>query len=233
MVSAVFKDHHPFFKWYGKIFVRSLEAFKILFVQEKHSKELLHKIGYTNVEICGDTRFDRVLEIKENFVSIPELEKFKGSAKLILGGSTWPGDEDLMIESFKRLSDPSLKLVLAPHEINKSSIDDLKQKLERNDLKYCLFTEGVDEGCNVLILNIIGMLSRSYSYANTAYVGGGFNDGIHNILEPAVYFIPVAFFGTNYQNSTKPLIWLSCRLHFVFQMPRSCTSIGKKYSTIL
>ncbi len=198
LVSAVFKDHHPFFKWYGKIFVRSLEAFKILFVQEKHSKELLHKIGYNNVEICGDTRFDRVLEIKENFVSIPELEKFKGSAKLILGGSTWPGDEDLMIEAFKGLSDPSLKLVLAPHEIKKSSIDDLKQKLERNGLKYCLFTEGIKSDCNVLILNTIGMLSRSYSYANAAYVGGGFNDGIHNILEPAVYFVPVAFFGTNY-----------------------------------
>ncbi|MBK7311366.1 MAG: 3-deoxy-D-manno-octulosonic acid transferase [Sphingobacteriaceae bacterium] len=198
LVSAVFKDHHPFFKWYGKIFVRSLEAFKTLFVQEKHSKELLHKIGYTNVEICGDTRFDRVLEIKENFVSIPELEKFKGSAKLILGGSTWPGDEDLMIESFKRLSDPSLKLVLAPHEIKKSSIDGLKQNLERNGLKYCLFTEGIKSDCNVLILNTIGLLSRSYSYANMAYVGGGFNDGIHNILEPAVYFIPVAFFGANY-----------------------------------
>jgi len=198
LVSAVFKDHHPFFKWYGKIFVRSLQAFNILFVQEKHSKELLQKIGYTNVEICGDTRFDRVLEIKGNFTPIPEIEKFKGSAKLILGGSTWPGDEDLMIEAFKKLNDPNIKLVLAPHEIKKSSIDDLQQKLERNGLKFCLFTEGVNIESNVLILNTIGMLSRSYSYANMAYVGGGFNDGIHNILEPAVYFIPVAFFGTNY-----------------------------------
>ncbi len=198
LVSAVFKDHHPFFKWYGNIFVRSLEAFKIVFVQEKHSKELLQKIGYKNVEICGDTRFDRVLEIKENFTAIPELEKFKGTSQLILGGSTWPGDEELMIEAFKKLNDPNIKLVLAPHEIKKSSIDDLQQKLQKNNLSYCLYTEGVYSDCNVLILNTIGILSRSYSYASAAYVGGGFNDGIHNILEPAVYFIPVAFFGSNY-----------------------------------
>ncbi len=198
LVSAVFKDHHPFFKWYGKIFVRSLEAFKILFVQEKHSKELLKKIGFNNVEICGDTRFDRVLEIKQNFTTIREIEKFKGAAKLILGGSTWPGDEELMIEAFKKLNDRGIKLVLAPHELKKSAIDDLQQKLENSNLNYCLFTEGIKDDCNVLILNIIGILSRSYSYASTAYVGGGFNDGIHNILEPAVYCIPVAFFGSNY-----------------------------------
>lgn len=199
LVSAVFKDHHPFFKWYGKIFVRSLEAFKMLFVQEKHSKELLQAIGYTNVEICGDTRFDRVLEIKQNFTPIPEIEKFKGSAKLILAGSTWPGDEDLMIEAFKKLNDPNVKLVFAPHEIKKNSIDDLQRKLKTNGIKYCVFTEGIENDCNMLILNTIGLLSRAYSYADLAYVGGGFNDGIHNILEPAVYFIPVAFFGANYQ----------------------------------
>lgn len=198
LVSAVFKDHHPFFKWYGKIFVRSLEAFKVLFVQDKHSKELLKGIGYNNVEICGDTRFDRVLEVKEKFEAIPELEKFKGSCKLILGGSTWPGDEDLIIEAFKKLGQPEVKLVIAPHEIDKNSIDGLREKLETNGLNYCVFTEGIETNCNVLILNTMGMLSRSYAYANMAYVGGGFNEGIHNILEPAVYHIPVAFFGSDF-----------------------------------
>jgi 3-deoxy-D-manno-octulosonic-acid transferase len=198
LVSAVFKDHHPFFKWYGKIFVRSLQAFKILFVQEKHSKELLNTIGYKNVEICGDTRFDRVLEIKEHFDPIPEIEKFKGSSKMIVGGSTWPGDEELMIEAFSKLDEPNVKLLLAPHEIKTNSIDELKARLEKNGLSYCLFTKGVDCDSKVLILNTIGLLSRAYAYADTAYVGGGFNDGIHNILEPAVYYIPVAFFGADF-----------------------------------
>jgi 3-deoxy-D-manno-octulosonic-acid transferase len=199
LVSAVFKDHHPFFKWYGNIFIRSLEAFKILFVQEAHSKDLLGKIGYKNVEICGDTRFDRVREIKGLAESIPEIEKFKGSHKIILGGSTWPEDEGLLLEAFKKLNDPGAKLILAPHEINKSSIDALKLELKKAELSYCLFTEGVDINCKVLILNTIGILSRAYAYANTSYVGGGFNDGIHNILEPAVYFIPVAFYGHDFQ----------------------------------
>jgi 3-deoxy-D-manno-octulosonic-acid transferase len=199
LVSAVFKDHHPFFKWYGNIFKRSLLAFEILLVQDEHSKELLQTIGYTNVSTCGDTRFDRVLEIKQKFVPISELEKFKGQSKLIVCGSTWPGDDDLIIQAYKKLNDPKLKLLLAPHEIDAASIDQLRQKLQTADLNYAVFTEGLKEGCNVLILNTMGMLSRSYFYADVAYVGGGFNDGIHNILEPAVYFIPVAFYGTSFQ----------------------------------
>jgi 3-deoxy-D-manno-octulosonic-acid transferase len=199
LVSAVFKDHHPFFKWYGGIFKRSLQAFEVLLVQDEHSKELLQTIGYTNVSTCGDTRFDRVLEIKQKFSPIPELEKFKEKGKLVMGGSTWPGDEDLIIQAYKKWNDPEVKLLFAPHEIDSSSIEQLKQKLNAANLNYCVFTEGLRDDCNILILNTMGMLSRSYFYADTAYVGGGFNDGIHNILEPAVYFIPVAFYGSSFQ----------------------------------
>ncbi len=199
LVSAVFKDHHPFFKWYGGIFKRSLQAFEVLLVQDEHSKELLQTIGYANVSVCGDTRFDRVLEIKQKFTPIPELEKFKGQSKLIMGGSTWPGDQELIIEAYKQLNDPNVKLLFAPHEIDNASIDQLKQKLKTAGLNYSVFSDGQDNDFNVLILNTMGMLSRSYFYADIAYVGGGFNDGIHNILEPAVYFIPVAFYGSSFQ----------------------------------
>ncbi len=198
LVSAVFKDHHPFFKWYGGIFRRSLQAFKVLLVQDEHSKELLQGINYVNVATCGDTRFDRVLEIKQKFAPIQEIEKFKAQSKLIVGGSTWPGDEALMIEAFKKLNDANTKLLLAPHEIDSSSIDALKQKLEKAGIGYSIFTEGVNSDRKALILNTMGMLSRSYHYADAAYVGGGFNEGIHNILEPAVYYIPAAFYGSEF-----------------------------------
>lgn len=199
LVSAVFKDHHPFFKWYGGIFKSSLQAFEVLLVQDEHSKELLQTIGYGNVSVCGDTRFDRVLEIKQKFTPIPEIEKFKAQSKLIICGSTWPGDEDLIIQAYKQLNDPGVKLLFAPHEIHSASIEHLKQKLDATGLQYCVFADGVKIECNILILNTMGMLSRSYFYADLAYVGGGFNDGIHNILEPAVYFIPVAFYGSSFQ----------------------------------
>lgn len=198
LVSAVFKDHHPFFKWYGSIFKRSLKAFDVLLVQDQHSKDLLQTIGYTNVSVCGDTRFDRVLEIKQKFLPIPEIEAFKGQSRLIMAGSTWPGDNDLIIQAYKKLNDTTVKLLFAPHEIDASSIDQLKQKLHNAGLTYSVFTEGVNNAVNILILNTMGMLSRSYFYADIAYVGGGFNDGIHNILEPAVYFMPVAFYGTSF-----------------------------------
>lgn len=198
LVSAVFKDHHPFFKWYGGIFRRSLTAFKVLLVQDEHSKQLLHSINISNVAICGDTRFDRVLEIKEKFSPIVEIEKFKGQDRMIVGGSTWPGDDELIIEAFKKLNDPKTKLLLAPHEIDQGSIERLKQKLEKAELAYSVFTEGIRTESKVLILNTMGMLSRTYYYANTAYIGGGFNEGLHNILEPAVYYIPVAFYGKEF-----------------------------------
>ena len=110
LISAVFKDHHPFFKWYGGLFIKSLQAFNTLFVQDKHSADLLHSIDVKNVEICGDTRFDRVLEIKNKFKPIKELSDFKGNSKLIIAGSTWPEDEKLIIEAYKLLSHKSVKL---------------------------------------------------------------------------------------------------------------------------
>lgn len=198
LVSAVFKDHHPFFKWYGGLFRRSLMAFKKLLVQDQHSLELLRSIGFENAEICGDTRFDRVQEIRQNFIPISELETFKGMNELVVAGSTWPQDDDLVLEVFAKLERTNLKLVIAPHELNQRSINTLVSKIKDKGLSVSVFTEGVDATSRVLVLNTMGMLSRAYKYGSLAYVGGGFGDGIHNILEPAVYKIPVAFYGNNF-----------------------------------
>jgi 3-deoxy-D-manno-octulosonic-acid transferase len=199
LVSAVFKPHHPFFKWYGGIFIRSLAAFRILFVQDERSKELLKSISVNNVQICGDTRFDRVLEIKNNFKAIPELEKFKGQNKLIIAGSTWPRDEDLLLESFSELNLQDTKLVIVPHDIEAALLKDTVSKLKKYGLSFSLFSERINEEAKVLVLNTMGLLSRSYHYANAAYIGGGFDGGIHNCLEPAVYGVPVLFYGRDFQ----------------------------------
>lgn len=198
LVSAVFKDHHPFFKWYGKLFIRSLGAFKILFVQDKNSFQLLRSIGINNAEICGDTRFDRVIEIKNKFSPIREIENFKGNSKLIIAGSTWPSDEELILKTLKEMEEEPVKLVLVPHDIEEGLLQETISKLEKHQLPYSLFTGTIDITARVLVLNTMGLLSKSYYYADQAYIGGGFNGGIHNCLEAAVYGIPVTFYGENY-----------------------------------
>lgn len=198
LISAVFKDHHPFFKWYGGIFIRSLGAFKILFVQDEHSRQLLDSIHIKNVQVCGDTRFDRVIDIKNNFRPIPEIEKFKGNSRLLIAGSTWPKDEDLIFEAFNKLNDPTVKLLVVPHDIEENLLKATVSKIERYGWSYSLYTKGIDASSRVLILNTVGLLSRIYFYAEAAYIGGGFDGGLHNCLEASVYGIPVSFYGPSY-----------------------------------
>ncbi|HOZ88602.1 MAG TPA: glycosyltransferase N-terminal domain-containing protein, partial [Bacteroidia bacterium] len=200
LVSAVFKDHHPFFKWYGKIFRRSLLTFKKLFIQDDNSGRLLQSIGIGNYQVCGDTRFDRVLEIRENFKPLPFFEEFCKGHTILVAGSTWPGDEELLIAAFLQLSDPNLKLILAPHHVDEKSIAGLVQLLEKNKLPYQLYSDQKqDLSKQILIVDTIGLLSKIYYYATVAYVGGGFDSGIHNCLEPAVYLKPVLFFGDDFE----------------------------------
>ena len=200
LVSAVFKPHHPFFKWYGGLFKRSLRCFTKLFIQDEASGNLLKKIQITNYEVSGDTRFDRVSKIKEVHIKNEIIEQFKGNSKLIIAGSTWPGDEDLMLTAYESLKNKNVKLLMAPHEIGEKSLDITIRKLQQKGLMYALYN-GDNSGINnaqVLILNTIGQLAQSYHYANCAYVGGGFENGLHNILEPAVFGIPVSFYGKDY-----------------------------------
>ena len=192
----MFKPHHPFFRWYGSIFKRSLNTFEELFIQDENSGKLLESIGIKNYEICGDTRFDRVLEIKKEFKAIPYFETFCGNQSVLIAGSTWPKDEELLIESYLKSKIPDLKLILVPHSVDEKSISNVKSLLEKNELTYSLYSEQKPElKTNVLIVDAMGLLSKIYHYASVAYIGGGFNSGIHNILEPAVYLKPVMFYG--------------------------------------
>jgi 3-deoxy-D-manno-octulosonic-acid transferase len=196
LVSAVFKPHHPFFKWYGRIFKRSLETFNKLFIQDEASASLLSSIGIKNYEVCGDTRFDRVLEIKENFRPLPFFEEFCKGKKILIAGSTWPKDEELLIETFQKMKDPDLKLIFAPHDISGKNIQNLEQLLEKNNLLYQLYSDQKPGAYrDILIVNTMGLLNKLYYYADVTYIGGGFNSGIHNCLEPAVYLKPVLFYG--------------------------------------
>lgn len=196
LVSAVFKPHHPFFRWYGGIFRRSLQTFEKLFVQDENSALLLNDIGINNCQVSGDTRFDRVLEIRENFKPITYLEEFCSGKKILIAGSSWVKDEEFLIEAFQNLNDPALKLILVPHNVDEKSIRTTRNLLEKKGLEYALYSEQKPEsGKNILIVDAMGLLSKIYHYANITYIGGGFNSGIHNCLEPAVYLKPVVFYG--------------------------------------
>jgi len=195
MVSALFRKDAVFFKWYGSLQRKMLSFFTHVFVQNQASLQLLETIGLSGKStLAGDTRFDRVIEIAETASTIPGIEKFINNNNNIVAGSTWPKDEDILRESIKAINDPSLKLVIAPHEISKHRISELTNQFPGSVLYSQYKTSGFPtQNSNVLIIDNIGMLSRLYKYACITYVGGGFGKGIHNTLEAAVFGKPVLF----------------------------------------
>lgn len=199
LVSAVFKPHHIFFKWYGSIFKDSLSAFKTIFVQDAASLKLLQNVGISNAIISGDTRFDRVMQIKSGFEALPFFENYCKGRQVIVAGSTWAGDETFLLEAYLHLGENKPKLILVPHEVDKKSISETEARLKAMGLGYSLYTVVRDnvqgEIKDVLVLDTVGLLSRVYHYADVVYVGGGFDTGIHNLLEPAVHLKPVLFCG--------------------------------------
>lgn len=197
VISAIFRDDQVFFKWYGGWYRRFLSNFVHLFVQNETSKELLSSIGISNVTVAGDTRFDRVIANASAAKTIPMLENFVGNSQVLVAGSTWPKDEEIIIEYFKE-NPLNLKLIIAPHEIHPQEIEKFR---ERIGIKSVLYTKPNDEelkDAQVLIIDTIGVLSSAYRYGTISYIGGGFGVGIHNTLEAAVFGIPVIF-GPNYQ----------------------------------
>jgi 3-deoxy-D-manno-octulosonic-acid transferase len=197
LVSAVFKPHHPFFRWYGGVFRRSLRTFTHLFIQDQGSARLLDSIGITNHTVEGDTRFDRVLEIRNTPKDIPGIAEFTNGKPLIVAGSTWPKDEALVLETWQMMKG-GLKLMIAPHDIAPKFVERLCAKLGKAGISYCIYSRGIDRKADVMVLDTMGMLARSYRYASCAYIGGGFNGGLHNCLEAAVYGIPVTFYGDHH-----------------------------------
>lgn len=216
LISGNFHAKHPFFRWYGNLHREMLRCFTHLFVQTDHSKSLLATIGLSEViTVSGDTRFDRVIEIAEQFESIPLIEKFCGSSKVIVAGSTWPEDEE-ELDHFAN-TNSTIKFIIAPHEIHELHLKDIEKLFDRgirysellrreeatsteldtisNQSEHLSEKVLADESRpNVLIIDNIGMLSRLYKYATITYVGGGFGEeGVHNVLEAAVFGKPVIF----------------------------------------
>lgn len=197
LFSAIFQERQSFFRntpwgrWYRKI----LENFEHLFVQDTKSVELLNKIGIKNVTQAGDTRFDRVSEIAKNRKSIPLVEKFMNGSKVVVAGSTWKPDEELLAKYIQQ--HPEIKFIIAPHEIHLSNVTRLISLLKSQTICYTEATEETVMNKQVLIVDTIGLLSSLYQYADIAYIGGGFGVGIHNTLEAAIFGMPVIF-GPNY-----------------------------------
>ena len=203
-VSSIFRPEQVFFKWYGRQYGRVLNCFTHFFVQNEISKELLAKIGITDTTVVGDTRFDRVLQIKEAAKQLPIVESFvKDAPQVFVAGSSWPPDEEIFIKYFNEHK--NWKLIIAPHVIGEDHLKQIEKLLEgRKVIRYTEAEKMVNgqlsmvNDYEVLIINCFGLLSSIYHYGNVAYVGGGFGVGIHNLLEAAVWDVPV-FFGPNNQ----------------------------------
>ncbi|MBK7710583.1 MAG: 3-deoxy-D-manno-octulosonic acid transferase [Bacteroidales bacterium] len=197
LVSGIFRPGQHFFSWYGSFFRKILGRFEKIFVQDQQSFDLLRGIGLENTILAGDTRFDRVLRITGTARDIPQVEQFRGGERLFLAGSSWKKDEEIITQYINRYP-AGMKWVFAPHEIDKSNIDRIEKLLDVKVVRFSAFTpEAAD--ARVLIIDNIGMLSSAYKYAYIAAIGGGFGRGIHNILEPACWKIPVIF-GPNFEN---------------------------------
>jgi len=193
MVSSIFRPSQHFFRFWGAWFKRQLRKVTFLFVQDEQSLELLESIKIYHAEMIGDTRFDRVLALTEEKQEFPSIETFKAGKSLLIAGSTWPVDEDKLLNLIEKLS-VDFKIVIAPHQVDKEHLDQLTRKF--NKFKPLLFSsphDGDIKNSRVLIIDGIGYLSYLYKYADVTYIGGGFGAGIHNLLEAATYGKPVIF----------------------------------------
>ncbi len=199
LISGIFRENQMFFKWYGQFYRNALNSFSYFFVQNEASKKLLEQLGKTNVAVSGDTRFDRVATILEKDNTLDFISEFKNDTLTIVIGSSWPKDENLLVD-YINSSAQNVKFIIAPHNIKTEQIQQLKNSITK---KTVLFSEKEGENLadfDVFIINTIGILTKIYSYADIAYVGGGFgNPGVHNILEPATFGVPIVI-GPNFSH---------------------------------
>jgi 3-deoxy-D-manno-octulosonic-acid transferase len=197
VISAIFRADSVFFKWYGSRWRQALDSYEQIFIQNEESQALLHRIGFDNVIIAGDTRFDRVAAIAKAAKKIDIVERFKADSRLFVAGSTWGPDEDILQELIN--SNPDIKFVIAPHEMNEGRIGKIIEATKGGAIRYTQCNEQTTfDGTQVLILDTVGILSSVYGYALWSYIGGGFGVGIHNTLEAATFALPIAF-GPNYK----------------------------------
>ena len=199
LISGVFRKNQAFFNWYGGFYRNALKTFTYFFVQNETSKKLLQSIGFENVKISGDTRFDRVVTLLEKENTLDFIAEFKNNQPTIVIGSSWPKDEELLVNYINKSSE-NVKFIIAPHNIKAEQIKNIKSQITKSSV---LFSEksNIDlSSFQVFIIDTIGILTKIYSYADIAYVGGGFgNPGVHNVLEPATFGIPIVI-GPNYSH---------------------------------
>lgn len=203
LISALFREEQLFFKSYGGFYRKILHFFTAIFVQDEKSADLLKSVNYNEVIISGDTRVDRVADLAEQVKPVPHIEEFKQDKLLIVAGSTWQPDEQLLISFLENTKDDAaFKVIIAPHEVHNSHIDQITNLLSDARISYMKYSSlkaatSVGES-KVLIIDSIGLLSSLYQYGDIAYIGGGFGVGIHNTLEPAAFALPIVF-GEKYQ----------------------------------
>ena len=196
-VSSIFRPGQVFFRWYGRQYGHVLKCFTHFYVQNDVSRQLLATLGITNVTVVGDTRFDRVLQIKEAAKDLPAVSTFADGHRVFVAGSSWQPDENIFIPFFNE--HPDWKLIIAPHVISEEHLQQIEKLLaERKVVRFTDATQENVKDAEVLIVNCFGLLSSIYRYADVTYVGGGFGVGIHNTLEAAVWDVPVIF-GPNNQ----------------------------------
>jgi len=204
LISGILRKDQAFFKWYGGFYRNALKTFDYFFVQNESSKTLLQNIGFNNIKVSGDTRFDRVVSILKRDNSLDFIEQFKDNKATIVIGSSWPKDESILVNYINQSSD-NVKFIIAPHNIKLEQIHSLYNQINKTKFKFSDYSietlrKPNLEDYQVFIIDTIGILTKIYSYADIAYVGGGFgNPGIHNILEPATFGVPIVI-GPNYSH---------------------------------
>ncbi|MBC7488430.1 MAG: 3-deoxy-D-manno-octulosonic acid transferase [Cytophagaceae bacterium] len=227
--SGTFRASQVFFKSYGSWYKKMLLFFTHLFVTNEESKQLLQKAGIQNVLVTGDNRYDRVFSTAKQNKIFPLIEKFKASHQLLIAGSTWPEDEDVLADLI-HTNTPSLKYIIAPHEIGPDHLQQLEQKLHVKSIRYSLINEQtVTDNIHVMIIDNIGMLSSLYKYGDIAYVGGAFKQGLHNILEPISFGLPVVF-GPEYKKFPEAFDFITCGGAFSIA---NSTMLSNKVSELL
>ena len=191
LVSGILRENQIFFKWYGGFMRNALTAFDYFFVQDENSKRLLESLQFNNVSVSGDTRFDRVSKILNQDNQLDFIEEFKANKYTIVAGSTWQQDEELLVNYINNVASEDEKFIIAPHNIKPDAILELKNSITK---KVVLFSEKTNQNLaefQVFIIDTIGILTKIYATADLAYVGGGLKTGLHNILEPATFGIPI------------------------------------------
>ena len=224
-ISAIFRENQHFFKSYGHWFAKQLRQATHFFVQTEKSKRLLETIGVEQVTVCGDTRFDRVKAIADRVEPFDFMETFRQDRKVIVAGSTWGPDEQLLAQLLQHF--PDYKLVVAPHEINRTP--EVKQTFAA--YKTALYSSKEENNladCQVFIVNTIGILNRLYQYSTVSYIGGAFKTGLHNILEAAVYGKPI-FFGPHYDHFNEAVNLVAQKGAFSIHSPEEMREIMTKF----